>query len=101
MSVMSSNTRKAAKETVNRSFQTRQIHAGQESSDVATSARAVPIYATSSFTFPDVATAAEVFAGRAEGNQYGRMHNPTVEVFVDRLVAMSGAVAGAAFASGQ
>ena len=69
-------------------FETLQLHAGQESSDAKTKARAVPIYATSSFTFDSADHAANVFAGNEKGNQYGRMHNPTVDAFVQRLVAL-------------
>src|SRR5690554_3120878 len=82
-------------------FETLQVHAGQEAADTATGARAVPIYATSSFTFPDASTAEAIFAGIKPGNQYGRMHNPTVDALTDRLVALCGAAGGAAFASGQ
>lgn len=82
-------------------FETLQLHAGQEQSDPATRARAVPIYATSSYTFDSAEHAAAVFAGSATGYQYGRMHNPTVEAFVTRLVALEGGKAGLALSSGQ
>ncbi len=82
-------------------FETLQVHAGQEAADSATGARAVPIYATSSYTFKDSATAAAIFSGQASGYQYGRMHNPTVDALTDRLVALCGAVGGTAFSSGQ
>jgi O-acetylhomoserine/O-acetylserine sulfhydrylase-like pyridoxal-dependent enzyme len=82
-------------------FETLQLHAGQEQSDPATRARAVPIYATSSYTFDSAEHAAAVFAGSAAGRQYGRMHNPTVEALVTRLVALEGGKAGLALSSGQ
>jgi O-acetylhomoserine/O-acetylserine sulfhydrylase len=82
-------------------FETLQLHAGQEETDAKTKARAVPIYATSSYTFDSADHAANVFAGNEKGNQYGRMHNPTVDVFVQRLVALEAGKAGVAFSSGQ
>jgi O-acetylhomoserine/O-acetylserine sulfhydrylase len=81
-------------------FETLQIHAGQEGVD-GTGARAVPIYATSSFVFESAQHAEEVFSGKVAGNQYGRMHNPTVEAFVKRLVALEGGAAGVGLSSGQ
>lgn len=81
-------------------FDSLQVHAGQEEVDPS-GARAVPIYATSSFVFESAQHAEDLFAGRREGNQYGRMHNPTVEAFVRRLVALEGGAAGVALASGQ
>lgn len=83
------------------SFETLQLHAGQEDTDPATRARAVPIYATSSYTFDSAQHAAELFAGEAPGNQYGRMHNPTVETFARRLTELEGGRAGVALSSGQ
>ena len=82
-------------------FETLQLHAGQEQPDLATGARAVPIYATSSYVFSSAAQAAALFAGEAEGNQYGRMHNPTVEALVERMVALEAGRAGLALSSGQ
>ncbi len=82
-------------------FETLQLHAGQEETDEKTKARAVPIYATSSYTFDSADHAANVFAGNEKGNQYGRMHNPTVDAFVQRLVALEEGKAGVAFSSGQ
>lgn len=85
-------------------FDTLSVHAGQLP-DPVTGARAVPIYATSSYTFRSAEHAARLFAGEAlsdaHGNQYGRMHNPTVDVFVRRLMALEGAAGGLALASGQ
>lgn len=82
-------------------FETLQVHAGQEEPDGATGARAVPIYATTSYVFEDADHAAGVFAGERDGNQYGRMHNPTVEAFVRRVVALEGGSGGVGLASGQ
>lgn len=84
-----------------RGFATRQLHAGQERADPTTGARAVPIYATSSYVFESADHAEALYAGTERGNQYGRMHNPTVQAFVDRLVALEGGVSGVALASGQ
>jgi O-acetylhomoserine/O-acetylserine sulfhydrylase-like pyridoxal-dependent enzyme len=83
------------------SFDTVQVHAGQESADPTTGARAVPIYETSSYVYESAEHAAQLFAGQAEGNQYGRMHNPTVAAFVDRVVALEGGAAGVGLCSGQ
>lgn len=82
-------------------FETLQLHAGQESSDPTTKARAVPIYATSSFTYDSAEFAEDVFSGKEKGNQYGRMHNPTVDAFVERLVALEDGKAGVGLSSGQ
>ncbi len=81
-------------------FDTLQLHAGQ-TPDPATKSRAQPIHPTSSFVFDGAQHAADVFAGRAAGNQYGRMHNPTVEAFAERIVALEGGKAGLALSSGQ
>lgn len=81
-------------------FETLALHAGT-GADPTTRSRAVPIYATASYTFESAEHAAGLFAGEVAGNQYGRMHNPTVEAFVDRLVALEGGRAGLALASGQ
>lgn len=81
-------------------FETLQLHAGQETPDPATGARAVPIYQTSSFVFEDCARAADRFALREEGNIYSRLTNPTVEAFEKRMAALEGGVAAVAVASG-
>lgn len=81
-------------------FSTLSVHAGQKP-DPTTGSRAVPIYATASYTFENAEHAANLFAGEVSGNQYGRMHNPTVDVFVDRLVALEAGVAGLGLSSGQ
>lgn len=67
------------------SFETLQIHAGQENPDPATDARAVPIYLTSSFVFKDAATAAGRFGLTEPGNIYSRLTNPTVSIFEERI----------------
>jgi len=81
-------------------FSTLSVHAGQ-GLDPLTGSRAVPIYATASYTFESAEHAAKLFAGEAAGNQYGRMHNPTVDAFVARLVALEAGTAGLALSSGQ
>ena len=88
----------------NLDFDTLQLHAGQEKSDVASGARALPIYATSSFVFDSAEHATNTFSGQITGthqNQYGRMHNPTVQAFVERLVALEKGKAGVGLCSGQ
>jgi O-acetylhomoserine/O-acetylserine sulfhydrylase len=82
-------------------FETLQVHAGQERPDPATGARAVPIYLTSSFVFESAADARSRFAGTSPGYQYGRMHNPTVDAFAERVRALEGGAAAVAFSSGQ
>lgn len=77
------------------------IHAGQESADPATNARAVPIYATTSYVFDDPAHAADLFGLRKAGNIYTRIGNPTTDVFERRIAALEGGVAAVAAASGQ
>lgn len=76
------------------------LHAGQEP-DPATTARAVPIYATSSYVFKDTDTAANLFGLREFGNIYSRLMNPTNDVLEKRLAALDGGVGALAFASGQ
>ncbi|MDZ7703997.1 MAG: PLP-dependent transferase [Trueperaceae bacterium] len=93
-------TEPQAGETPRWQFDTLQLHAGQ-TPDPTTGAMATPIYATSSYVFKSAEHAEDLFAGRTPGNQYGRMDNPTVEAFVDRLVALEGGKAGLALASGQ
>ena len=82
-------------------FETLSLHAGQEGPDPASRARAVPIVATSSFVFDGADHAEAVFDGTADGNQYGRMHNPTVAAFEERLTALEGGVRTVALSSGQ
>ncbi len=81
-------------------FETIQVHAGQESPDPATDARAVPIYATTSYVFKDSATAAGRFGLTVPGNIYTRLMNPTSSVFEQRIAALEGGAAALALASG-
>ncbi len=81
-------------------FETLQVHAGQESPDPATDARAVPIYASTSYVFHDSQHAADRFGLRDPGNIYGRLTNPTQSVFEERIAALEGGVAALATASG-
>jgi O-acetylhomoserine (thiol)-lyase len=76
------------------------VHAGQ-SPDPATGARAVPIYQTSSFVFPDADTAAALFNMETPGHVYSRLSNPTVAVLEERIAALEGGVGAIAAASGQ
>ncbi|HXN16101.1 MAG TPA: O-acetylhomoserine aminocarboxypropyltransferase, partial [Usitatibacter sp.] len=76
------------------------VHAGQ-SPDAATGARAVPIYQTASFVFPDTDTAAALFNMELPGHVYSRLSNPTVAVFEERVAALEGGVGAIATASGQ
>ena len=77
------------------------IHAGQESADPATNARAVPIYATTSYVFESPEHAADLFGLRKSGNIYTRIMNPTTDVFERRVAALEGGVAAVATSSGQ
>lgn len=81
-------------------FETLQLHVGQESPDPATDARAVPIYQTSSFVFKNSEHAAARFGLADAGNIYGRLTNPTQDVFEQRVAALEGGVAALAVASG-
>lgn len=81
-------------------FETIQLHAGQEQPDPATDARAVPIYQTTSYVFRNSQNAADRFALKEPGNIYGRLGNPTEDVFERRVAAMEGGVAALAVASG-
>ena len=81
-------------------FETLALHAGQEQPDPATGARAVPIYATTSYVFKDSAEAAARFALEAPGNIYSRLTNPTNDAFERRVTALEGGVAALATASG-
>ncbi|RPA99990.1 homocysteine synthase [Choiromyces venosus 120613-1] len=81
-------------------FETLCLHAGQEP-DSATNARAVPIYATTSFVFNDSAHGARLFGLKEFGNIYSRIMNPTVDVFEKRIAALEGGVAAVAASSGQ
>ena len=81
-------------------FETLQLHVGQEQPDPATDSRAVPIYQTTSYVFPDSQNAADRFALKAGGNIYGRLTNSTEDVFEKRIAALEGGVAALAVASG-
>ena len=81
-------------------FETVMLHAGQETPDRATGARATPIYLTTSYVFDSCDAAADVFALRTEGNIYSRLTNPTTEMFERRIAALEGATAALAVASG-
>ncbi len=81
-------------------FETLQLHVGQESPDPVTDARAVPIYQTSSYVFRNCDHAAARFGLADAGNIYGRLTNPTEDVFEQRMAALEGGVAALAVASG-
>ncbi len=81
-------------------FETRQLHVGQETADPVTDARAVPIYATSSYVFHNCDHAAARFGLTDAGNIYGRLTNPTQDVFERRLASLEGGTAALATASG-
>src|SRR5665811_1739694 len=77
------------------------LHAGQESPDSATQARAVPIYQTTSYVFKSTEHAANVFALKEFGNIYTRLMNPTTDVFEKRIAAIEGGTGALGVASGQ
>ncbi len=81
-------------------FETKQLHVGQEQSDPVTDARAVPIYASTSYVFHNSQHAADRFGLRDPGNIYGRLTNPTQAVFEERIAALEGGSAALAVASG-
>ena len=85
----------------NYKFETLQVHVGQETPDPATDARAVPIYATTSYVFKDSAQAAGRFGLTEGGNIYTRLMNPTSDVFEQRIAALEGGAAALATASGS
>jgi len=84
----------------NYKFETLQLHAGQEQPDIASDARAVPIYATTSYVFHNSQHAADRFALRDAGNIYGRLNNSTQGAFEERIAALEGGSAALAVASG-
>lgn len=88
------------RDSKNWGFETRQLHIGQENADPATDARAVPIYATTSYVFHDSQHAADRFGLRDAGNIYGRLTNPTQEIFEQRIASLEGGTAALAVASG-
>ena len=81
-------------------FETLQLHVGQEQADPATDARAVPIYATTSYVFHNSQHAADRFGLRDAGNIYGRLTNSTQDVFEKRIAALEGGTAALGLASG-
>ena len=81
-------------------FETLQLHVGQENADAVTDARAVPIYASTSYVFHNSQHAADRFGLRDAGNIYGRLTNPTQDIFEQRIAALEGGVAALATASG-
>ena len=85
----------------NYKFETLQVHAGQENPDPGTDARAVPIYATTSYVFKDSATAAGRFGLTVPGNIYTRLMNPTSTVFEERINALEGGAGALSVASGS
>ena len=91
---------KIARKDRNFKFETLQLHVGQESPDPVTDARAVPIYQTSSYVFRNCDHAAARFGLADAGNIYGRLTNPTEDVFEQRMAALEGGVAALAVASG-
>lgn len=88
------------KDSKNWSFETRQLHIGQEQADPVTDARAVPIYASTSYVFHNSQHAADRFGLRDAGNIYGRLTNPTQDIFERRMASLEGGVAALATASG-
>ncbi|MBR5968816.1 MAG: O-acetylhomoserine aminocarboxypropyltransferase/cysteine synthase [Lachnospiraceae bacterium] len=83
------------------SFETKQLHIGQERPDADTGSRAVPIYATAAYVFENSAEAENRFALKEAGNIYSRLTNPTQAVFEERIAALEGGVAALAVASGM
>lgn len=81
-------------------FETKQLHVGQETADPVTDSRAVPIYQTSSYVFHNSQHAADRFGLKDAGNIYGRLTNPTEDVFERRIAALEGGSAALAVASG-
>jgi len=81
-------------------FETKQLHIGQEKADPATDARAVPIYASTSYVFHNSKHAADRFGLRDAGNIYGRLTNPTEDVFERRIAALEGGTGALATSSG-
>ncbi len=91
---------KKTREERNFKFETLQLHVGQEQADPVTDARVVPIYQTSSYVFHDCEHAAARFGLADAGNIYGRLTNPTEDVFEKRIAALEGGIAALAVASG-
>ena len=81
-------------------FETKQLHIGQEQADAVTDARAVPIYASTSYVFHNSQHASDRFGLRDAGNIYGRLTNPTQDIFEQRIAALEGGTGALAVASG-
>lgn len=88
------------RDSKNWGFETRQLHIGQEQADPVTDARAVPIYATTSYVFHNSQHAADRFGLKDAGNIYGRLTNPTEDIFEQRIASLEGGAAALAVASG-
>lgn len=88
------------RDSKNWGFETRQLHIGQEQADPVTDARAVPIYASTSYVFHSSQHAADRFGLRDAGNIYGRLTNPTEDIFERRIASLEGGAAALAVASG-
>src|ERR1700742_4196149 len=97
---MSSDTNPEIDHTEHWSFETKQIHAGQQPCP-ATGARALPIYQTTSYVFDDTSHAAALFGLEVPGNIYTRIGNPTTDVVEQRIAALEGGVAALFLSSGQ
>jgi O-acetylhomoserine (thiol)-lyase len=97
---MSSDSSTETDPTAHWSFETKQVHAGQQP-DPTTNARALPIYQTTSYTFDSVAHAASLFGLEVPGNIYTRIGNPTTDVVEQRIAALEGGVAALFLSSGQ
>ena len=93
-------SKKIARKDRHFKFETLQLHVGQETPDPVTDARAVPIYQTSSYVFRNCDHAAARFGLADAGNIYGRLTNPTEDVFEKRIAALEGGSAALAVASG-
>ncbi|BBX39967.1 bifunctional o-acetylhomoserine/o-acetylserine sulfhydrylase [Mycobacterium simiae] len=96
----SDNTNSETDPTAHWSFETKQVHAGQQP-DPTTKARALPIYQTTSYVFDDTAHAAALFGLEVPGNIYTRIGNPTTDVVEQRIAALEGGVAALFLSSGQ
>ncbi|HEY0225255.1 MAG TPA: bifunctional o-acetylhomoserine/o-acetylserine sulfhydrylase [Mycobacterium sp.] len=96
----SDNSENDTDPTASWSFETKQVHAGQQP-DSATNARALPIYQTTSYTFDDTTHAAALFGLEVPGNIYTRIGNPTTDVVEQRIAALEGGVAALFLSSGQ
>src|SRR5438270_11554462 len=86
--------------TADWAFETKQVHAGQ-TPDIATNARALPIYQTTSYTFRDTDHAAALFGLAEPGNIYTRIMNPTQTTVEERIAALEGGIGALLVASGQ